>query len=55
MTEIIVKGVREFVRFYSSLDSSSDQYREIDRVLDLLKGNPCLGTESGAIFGPSSM
>ena len=43
MAEIIVKGLREFVRFYSSLDSSSDQYSEIDRILDLLKENPGLG------------
>ena len=43
MAAVIVEGAPVFVRFFSSLDPSSDQYREIDGVLDLLKNNPSHG------------
>ncbi len=39
----MVEGGPIFLKFFSSLDDSSDQYREIDHVLDLLKRNPELG------------
>ncbi len=39
----IVEGAPAFVRFRSSLDPRSDQYVEIDGILDLLKDNPGCG------------
>lgn len=43
MAEVIVEGAPVFVKFFSSLDPSSDQYNEIDEILDLLKNNPGYG------------
>ena len=43
VSEIIVEGGPVFYKFFSLLDSSLDQYREINNVLDLLKENPDLG------------
>ena len=40
---VIVEGAPAFVRFRSSLDPQSDQYVEIEGVLDLLKSNPSCG------------
>lgn len=43
MSEITVNGGPTFLKFFSSIDPTSDQYREIDHILDLLKKDPELG------------
>ena len=43
MTDVVVDAVVELKQFFDALDSSSDQYKNIYKILHLLKENPECG------------
>ena len=42
-SNVKVEGAPEFMEYYNSLDKTSDHFKELDGILDLLKQNPILG------------